>query len=452
MDFALERLRLTNFRCFESAELELNEDLNVLIGDNGQGKSAALDAIAICLAQLLGPVQAKPRTPVRDRANIVPSDASTSYAFPPYRGASFPVELEAIARRDDMTVTWEGAALGSDSPPEWTISPEAAAVASAKTLELGAEVVLPVFAFYGTNRAVSHVRQSQRPDVGPISRRFGYQNALRNDGGLTELGPWLAQGEWERSARGRSIWGAALDAVYEASARVLASHRVTRVSYSMEERDLVLDFAQLDEKTSTLSVESPGSVIPMSLSANGYRSTLGIAADLAFRCGVLNHHLGGEAPQLTSGVVLIDEIDMHLHPTWQTTILDDLRNAFPRVQFIITTHSPFILSSISSDALRRIEHIDGRSSFTLSTRTTEGARIDLLAEALLEAPVRAPSSFATLLDDLAQALRDRDLDSAEGFAKRLQESDPPVEDQEATRLLQELRWRQERAEDAGAGD
>jgi predicted ATP-binding protein involved in virulence len=58
---------------------------------------------------------------------------------------------------------------------------------------------------------------------------------------------------------------------------------------------------------------------------------------------------------LTRGVILIDEIDLHLHPKWQRKVLSDLHNAFPKIQFIVTTHSPFIIQSIDKGKLINLD-------------------------------------------------------------------------------------------------
>jgi predicted ATP-binding protein involved in virulence len=73
-----------------------------------------------------------------------------------------------------------------------------------------------------------------------------------------------------------------------------------------------------------------------------------MVADLAIKMVMLNPHFGAEALAKTDGVVLIDELDLHLHPKWQRRIVEDLRRAFPKVQFICTTHSPFIVQSLRS--------------------------------------------------------------------------------------------------------
>lgn len=80
--------------------------------------------------------------------------------------------------------------------------------------------------------------------------------------------------------------------------------------------------------------------------SDGYRNMLGMVSDIAQRCVTLNPHLGAAAVAQTPGVVLIDEIDLHLHPKWQRRVVADLTRAFPLAQFVATTHSPFIIQSL----------------------------------------------------------------------------------------------------------
>jgi predicted ATP-binding protein involved in virulence len=78
---------------------------------------------------------------------------------------------------------------------------------------------------------------------------------------------------------------------------------------------------------------------------------LATVADIAWRTGMLNPHLGTEAAKETPGIVLIDEVDLHLHPRWQRRVVDDLRRVFPNIQFIVSTHSPFIIQSLEPGQL-----------------------------------------------------------------------------------------------------
>ncbi len=86
--------------------------------------------------------------------------------------------------------------------------------------------------------------------------------------------------------------------------------------------------------------------------SDGVQCMLSLSGDLAARCAVLNPQYGPDAPARTPGIVLIDEIDLHLHPAWQQRVLGDLQRAFPMVQFIVTTHSPQVLTTVRREHIR----------------------------------------------------------------------------------------------------
>jgi predicted ATP-binding protein involved in virulence len=98
-----------------------------------------------------------------------------------------------------------------------------------------------------------------------------------------------------------------------------------------------------------------GEELPFEILSDGYRNMVAMVADIAWRAVVLNPDLQERAPALAEGVVFIDEIDLHLHPRWQRRVLGDLRRAFPRLQFIVTTHSPFIVQSLEPGQLVNLD-------------------------------------------------------------------------------------------------
>jgi predicted ATP-binding protein involved in virulence len=99
--------------------------------------------------------------------------------------------------------------------------------------------------------------------------------------------------------------------------------------------------------------ESP--FLPLSLHSDGVITHTAMAAELAFRCIMLNAHHKRNAVNKSRGIVMIDEIDLHLHPNWQRHVITDLKNAFPNIQFIVTTHSPFIVQSLDSQELINLD-------------------------------------------------------------------------------------------------
>jgi predicted ATP-binding protein involved in virulence len=133
--------------------------------------------------------------------------------------------------------------------------------------------------------------------------------------------------EWEEFQEGKSPPG--LVAVRETSRGLVPG--CTDLRYRSKEGELVALF-------------DDGRRLPTRLLSDGFRTILGLAADLAWRCATLNPHLGERAAQGTPGIVLVDEIDMH--PNWQRRVIDDLRRGFPLAQFFLTTHSPFIVQSL----------------------------------------------------------------------------------------------------------
>jgi predicted ATP-binding protein involved in virulence len=85
--------------------------------------------------------------------------------------------------------------------------------------------------------------------------------------------------------------------------------------------------------------------------SDGVKNMIAMVADIAYRCATLNPQFEANAAQLTPGIVIIDEIDLHLHPRWQRRIVEDLQRTFPNIQFFATTHSPFIIQSLRQGKL-----------------------------------------------------------------------------------------------------
>lgn len=109
-------------------------------------------------------------------------------------------------------------------------------------------------------------------------------------------------------------------------------------------------------KASRVMVEFEENVIiPFEHLSDGQRTVLGLFCDIARRMSILNPHLDAEESLKGKGVVLIDELDLHLHPRWQRRIVDDLKSIFPNIQFIATTHSPHIIQDISPSEIIILE-------------------------------------------------------------------------------------------------
>ena len=110
--------------------------------------------------------------------------------------------------------------------------------------------------------------------------------------------------------------------------------------------------------------------IPLLQLSDGYKCTISLIADIAYRMAILNPQLLDNVVSETPGIILIDEIDLHLHPSWQRRILNDLTTIFPKVQFIVSTHAPAVISSIKSESLIILKDNDE----LISVRKTNGEK------------------------------------------------------------------------------
>ncbi len=240
---------------------------------------------------------------------------------------------------------------------------------------------LPILGYYGTGRLWNEVPWSldKKSFLGQ-SRSAGYHNCMNPNSNFKEFSLWYSQLEYKvlqelhRQFEGveGSVYKAVKEAVQEAITKCLRLVEWHSLQYDMALERIVAFHDDLGRmKVEDLS--------------DGIRSVLSMAADIAFRCCKLNSWCGKKAPLETSGVVLIDEVDMHLHPEWQQTVLQSFCEAFLNIQFIMTTHSPQVLSTVSKESVRvlKYEWDKGKQKITCQTpiyQTKGVASSDVLAQ------------------------------------------------------------------------
>ena len=147
----------------------------------------------------------------------------------------------------------------------------------------------------------------------------------------------------------------ALEAVRKAVATCVED--AERAYFNIERDQLMVQFADRE--------------LLLHLLSDGYHSMVSMVADIAIRAARLNPHLAEEAALKTPGVVLIDELDLHLHPKWQRRVVGDLLKAFPMVQFVATTHSPFIIQSLPDSEDVRLVNLDDEQNADFVDKSVE---------------------------------------------------------------------------------
>jgi predicted ATP-binding protein involved in virulence len=367
MTFRFQNLTLEQFRCFEHLELPLEDDLTLIFAENGGGKTAILTALATGL------------TPFQPGA---PRQLKLDAQRDPRK-----VTLDERGRREPAgtcTLVWT-AKIGEEHAVAWSNTANAASNRKSKDHSAVLAAIekvrvpgarWPLFAFYGVDR-MGRRKASTTPAPTRPDRWEGYASALDPAQDDSALLTWLLEEILADTVRRQNNEAERFLATAVMDTVAKATPGVRRAWYDPKERSPVVRFES-------------GEVATWKELSDGFHVYLSLVTDLARRAVMLNEQDGGEAPSLVEGVVLIDEIDLHLHPRWQRTVLDGLRKVFPRLQFVVTTHSPQVLSSALNRQVRLIRegklwpgtiHVEGRDSnsimreyFGTDDRDEEGAK------------------------------------------------------------------------------
>lgn len=362
----LTRLTLSNFRCFDSLEVDFHPELTVLIAPNGSGKTTVLDAARVALWPFvkgfdLGSQTGKGATIQISDVRLAPqADGNMEPQLPSW------IETCGTWNENSGERTWRQNrermkpgtnTLGDQVTKQLT--------SSASQLEIQArsattdQVTLPLISYLGTSRLwfegrFTSVAKDVALDTSVFSRTSGYLDCLSYSSSFKVFTAWFgwvfrSYREEQIQALERSI------PLSETGQRFGTIIEVIKTAVDALVKDATgwygLEYKASQNQQLVMHHDRFGSM-PVDMLSDGVRNAIAMVADLAFRAYKLNPHLGVNAARLAQGVALIDEVDMFLHPSWQQTIIGALRRAFPNLQFIVTTHSPQVLSTIRRENIR----------------------------------------------------------------------------------------------------
>ena len=342
----IDHLHLQNFKGFASAKFKFHPRFNLIVGENGSGKTSLLDGLAVAAASWFLGIRGY------DGRNIESDDirrvASTQGDTTKIE-AQFPVVVRAQGLVTNATIDWQRAVDSIDGRTTRTDAKDIQRRAQAAELSVrdGNPFVLPLISSYGAGRLWVPARD-MRGAIDPTqskpegdSRFAGYLFSIDPRINFAELFRWLAHERYVSLERGSDRFGFA--AVKTAMKECL-------------ERCVSLDYS-VAEKTVVVEMDGRGQ-LPFHLLSDGQKVMLALAADIALKAAQLNPHLEDRVLQETPGVVMIDELDLHLHPRWQRHVVADLKKTFPSIQFFATTHSPQVIGETPHDEIILL-HQDG---------------------------------------------------------------------------------------------
>ncbi|MBP2303485.1 AAA family ATPase [Azospirillum picis] len=400
----LSRIEITNFRCFESLTVSLQPDVNVLVGVNAAGKTTILDAIAIALYDVVaangggGKRQRQAQqTALRPSDIHIAPGASDQMSgrkdhvlFRAWATDFYPVTGFMTAERLEghPALVWQDfiryappndfnySSGGSDDLNSYFKSLWDAARREEKAL-----IAFPVVAYYRATRRISEM-----PPLGDIfklrlERQLAFKDAMDAGSSYQSMCQWFYLRENQelreklKTQEIQNFQYPDLKAIRQAISKTLEN--VKRIFFNENPPSLMVEFEN--------GCGAPRSMALTQLS-DGYRNLLGIVLDFSRRLALA--HPNWDNPLEAPGILLIDEIDLHLHPKWQQRIIPNLQDVFPNTQIIVTTHSPQVLTTVH----RRNITIIKDQQLHMPNGSTYGAESQQIMRQVMGADGRPPDN------------------------------------------------------------
>ncbi|MBI6574453.1 AAA family ATPase [Pseudomonas viridiflava] len=359
----IKSFRLINVGRFSDLEVALapterhSSKVTVLVGNNGAGKTTLLKSVATSLSWLVARIKSPKGNGTRIDEGTVQNGTATSAI---HLNVSDESTLDSIIAGPifhwEITATRKGRNASSA-----TMLSELNMLADAYRSELTAQgaASIPLVAFYPVERSVIEIPLKIHASH-TFDQLDGYDNALARGVDFRRFFEWFREREDSENEAGLS------EEVLSELSRKFAPDtyiwkELSRQHASSRDRQLTAvrsaveafmpDFSKLRVKRKPrlhMAIDKDGKTLNVAQLSQGEKSMMALVGDIARRLAMMNPSL--ENPLHGKGVVLIDEVDLHLHPKWQRSLIEQFTTTFPNCQFLMTTHSPLVISD-SKDVL-----------------------------------------------------------------------------------------------------
>lgn len=332
-----DKISITNTRLIGENALELSfrkdKNIFVLLGDNGYGKTTILDAMATALA-----VYAMQFPGIQDYQI---SDLDVHINRHGHRASYSAITAELTYEGNPISVTRYRKGV-ANTPKTNYDQIKQLALEKKEAIIRQEEVALPIFAYYGTGRGQFSVPERKRGFQKTYERWDCYKSAIKPETDFKRFFGWFDLMESEELHKMKELQdfnykSRVLEVVRSAISMFVDCYQNPRIKVSPLR--FIMDRVEKDGTRHELRIEQL---------SDGYKIVIAMVADLAARMAEANPKMPNALH--AKGVVLIDEVDLHLHPNWQRTILRKLHDVFPNIQFIVSTHSPIIVVGSSDIA------------------------------------------------------------------------------------------------------
>jgi predicted ATP-binding protein involved in virulence len=332
----LERIKLENFRAKKDLTVKFGNRLTLLIGANGSGKTSILDGISIGLGSVLTYLPNLSGRSFKKNGDILQHDNKVE----PYT---------RIALEMTSGLKWDRFQRRDKSKSTSQLVPKGYGVRDLEhfldteiidPLNRGDDYLLPLFVYYGVSRALLDLPLTRKGFPKRHHRFEALVSALNAYSRFKSAFIWFYNKENEerrlqKEQRNFDVTLKELDVVRKAISAMFPD----------------ISEPHIDVNPLRFLIKHDSEVMNIEQMSDGYKTLLGVVIDLSSRLAMANPHL--EDPLSAEAIVMIDEVDLHLHPSWQQRVMGDLLNTFKNTQFIVTTHSPYIVESINNYLKRK---------------------------------------------------------------------------------------------------
>lgn len=404
----IEKLHIQNFRGFEDLTLNFpKSNTAVFIGINGAGKSSILDCIAIMLAQFVAKLRNK-------AADIEPSENDIKI------NSQSTINTITLLIGETERISWRMIEEGLYSQnPSYYDEMEHYIQRLQENLESQPDLNLPVMVYYQTHRMVlknpytfSLKKNKQDEYYQFQAYHKAFSSAINN---FQDFFDWFKEEEdYENEIRLREnpdYRNPRLEIIRRAITNFFNNFYHSNFSNLRVVRSISERFMRNSGKPS-LTITKNNQDFKIEQLSDGEKMLLMLVTDLARRLAIANPNcqnaLSGE------GIVLIDEIDLHLHPQWQRSVIPSLTQTFPNCQFIVTTHSPQVLSEVKKENVFIIENYQ----IVENTPHTYGKDSNSILYELMDVKER-PETVQNKINNCLRLINDGQIETAKSALNEL---------------------------------
>ncbi len=413
----VKKIDIENYKGFEQQEISFNDNLNVFIGANASGKTSVLEAIVKCLYDVTKDfVQISNRKLSLNRKDInYNSDYCSIVSYLQDGDNVVPINLMTSLRasNDPIIITkktdWNNNAKHRNSFVEeisWKINHET--------------LTLPIIKYFLADKI--QVKYTKKPsiDTYQTAQLETWTNIIQTPYSYTKFLHWFFDYENEELRMKMEKQDLSVEHPHLRYVR----YAIEKTLRKTHQKDYIIKSKQIQRQgnhelipTLFIQLKNDNSAPQIDLESlsDGEKAIITLVGDIAYNLA-LAHDSASDASYLDApGIVLIDEIEEHLHPNWQRKIIPILTSVFPKIQFFITTHSPQVISSVNS------EHVFLCQDFTVGKvyLKTKGVDSNALLTFLFNSTER-PKEYMDLINEFDELLdNDADIAELEGIIEKV---------------------------------